>query len=518
MVDLISPSDAEVAINPLLDPEDSTQLPDPSVLVIFGASGDLTARKLVPALWHLHVNGLLSDRFAMVGVARTHLDDTEFRNKMRDAVGEFGGDTIPDGMMWDAFAERLHYQPLIYDDDTSYFSLKDRIGDLDRKFGTNGNVLYYVATPPTLYTVILSKLGGAGLAKTQSGSSRVVIEKPFGRDRKSATELNRHAVEVFGEENVYRIDHYLGKETVQNILVFRFANGIFEPIWNREYIDHVQITAAETVGVEARAGYYDQAGCLRDMFQNHMLQLLCYVAMEPPTSLEAESVRNEKVKVLEAIQPFSSEEAGKQTVRAQYGHGAVAGSEVQGYRDESGVADDSKTETYAAVKLEVDTWRFAGVPFYIRSGKRMAKRDTEISIQFKAVPHLMFPSGHEDQIKPNVLTMRIQPDEGITLSLEAKVPGPTMHVRPVHMDFDYGTTFGQRSADAYERLLLDALAGDQMLFARGDWVETSWGIIDPILEAWNDTSGPLPQYDSGGWGPEEAEEFMERDGREWRRL
>ena len=518
MVDLISPSDAEVALNPLLDPEDSTQLPDPSVLVIFGASGDLTARKLIPALWHLHVNGLLSDRFAMVGVARTHLDDIEFRNKMRDAVREFGGGTDPDGMMWEAFAERLHYQPLAYDDDTAYSSLKGRIGDLDRKFGTNGNVLYYVATPPTLYTVILSKLGGAGLAKTQTGFSRVVIEKPFGRDRKSATELNRHAVEVFGEDNVYRIDHYLGKETVQNILVFRFANGIFEPIWNREYIDHVQITAAETVGVEARAGYYDQSGCLRDMFQNHMLQLLCYVAMEPPTSLKAESVRNEKVKVLEAIKPFSPEEAGKQTVRAQYGEGAVAGSEVQGYKDEAGVGNDSSTETYAALRLEVDTWRFAGVPFYIRSGKRMAKRDTEISIQFKAVPHLMFPQGHEDQIKPNVLTMRIQPDEGITLSLEAKVPGPTMHVRPVQMDFDYGTTFGQRSADAYERLLLDAFAGDQMLFARGDWVETSWGIIDPILEAWNDTSGPLPVYNSGSWGPEEAEEFIAQDGREWRRL
>jgi glucose-6-phosphate 1-dehydrogenase len=410
----------------------------------------------------------------------------------------------------------LFYLPVDTDRPDSAEKLKQVLDKLDAQWGTQKNKLLYLSIPPNSFSPFIGLLESAGLNRPESGWVRIIVEKPFGRDLESARALNREALRVFREEQIYRIDHYLGKETVQNIMVLRFANGIFEPLWNRRYIDHVQITAAESIGVESRGTYYEQAGAFRDMIQNHMLQLLTLVAMEPPVAMEAEAVRDEKTKVLRAMRPIRKEDVPKFALRAQYAEGATEGEPVQGYRSEANVKPASQTETFAAIKFFIDNWRWAEVPFYLRSGKRLPRRVTEIAIQYKRVPHLLFREEGE-QIQPNFLIMRIQPDEGISLKFGAKFPGQQIRIRQVSMDFQYGTSFGRRSPEAYERLLLDAMLGDSTLYARGDFVEISWQLVMPILDAWKDPNIPLGTYASGSWGPAEADEFIERDGRRWRR-
>ncbi|MGO9318400.1 MAG: glucose-6-phosphate dehydrogenase [Terracidiphilus sp.] len=497
-------------------PRGSERIPEAGILVIFGASGDLTRRKLLPALFHLEQQGLLPEKFAIVGVARRELG-SQFAEDMRGGIVEYGGVEASDPKL-NNFVERISYLPLRFDHSGDYIGLKAELERISQEKGIGGRRLFYLATAPEYFASIVENLGAEGMAQPEQGKVAVVIEKPFGHDLESARELNRQVNAFFNEEQVFRIDHYLGKETVQNILVFRFANGIFEPIWNRNYVDHVQITVAETLGVEGRGPFYEKAGALRDVMQNHVMELLSLVALEPPSSFEAESVRREKLKVWRAIPSIPI----LNVVRGQYGAGVVEGNPVAGYREEERVSPQSGTETYAAVKLSVENWRWAGVPFYLRSGKRMQKRVTEIDIQFKQPPLLIFDRLAHSQacqaIKPNLLTLRIQPDEGIALRFGAKVPTTLeMDVCPVNMDFDYAAAFGKSSANGYERLLLDAMLGDQTLFAHRDGVETTWALYTPILEAWAAKKPEkFPNYAAGSWGPECGDHLIASGGHAWR--
>jgi glucose-6-phosphate 1-dehydrogenase len=495
--------------------------PHACVLTIFGASGDLTKRKLIPALYNLALENRLPERFAVVGYARSEMGDELFREKMREAVSEFSRTGLKDEEAWRQFGSKLYYVRGGYEDEDGYQRLKEFIDGFDHGSRVLPDRVFYLAMPPEIYGRVIQKIAAVGLATKDTDGvnrTRVVIEKPFGTDLQSARELNRIVHEALDENQIYRIDHYLGKETVQNIMVFRFANAVFEPIWNRRYIDHVQITAAETVGVETRGGYYEGAGVVRDMFQNHLLQLLCLTAMEPPVGFNSDAVRDEKGKLLRSVRPVSPEEVSNVAVRGQYGPGMVDGKEAQGYRQEPGVERYSNTVTYAALKLLIDNWRWEGVPFYLRSGKRLDKRVTEIAIQFKRPPMLLFKSCAVEDVAPNVLMIRIQPDEGISLKFEVKPPGPDICVSALSLNFNYEQSFGSSPPEAYETLLEDCIEGESTLFTRHDWVESAWSLMDPIIQVWN-LSKPrgFPNYDAGSWGPPEADEFLQRDGRRWRR-
>jgi glucose-6-phosphate 1-dehydrogenase len=492
---------------------------EPCVVIIFGATGDLTKRKLIPALYRLVQERLVPAEFAVVGASRTELSHEEFRAKMREAVAQFAEGGLGDEQVWNSFAEKLYYATVDIGTADHYKNLGALLTQIDSERGTQGNRLFYLSTSPTLYSEAVAQLGNAGLAKSERGWVRVIIEKPFGTDLASAQQLNREIHQHLDERQIYRIDHYLGKETVQNLLVFRFANGIYEPLWNRQYIDHVQITNAETVGVEGRGGYYEKAGVVRDMLQNHVFQVLSLVAMEPPASLDAEAVRDEKIKAMTSVRAFTPERVRNECVRGQYGAGAINGKPVPGYREEEGVAPDSATETFAMLTMYFDNWRWSGVPFYLRSGKRLAKRVTEIAIQFKQAPHQLFGPEMMEQVAPNQLVIRIQPDEGITLRVAAKVPGQVTRIRDVNMDFRYGASFGVKLAEAYERLILDCLLGDPTLYARTDMTERGWEIVMPVLEEWAATKreAPFPNYEAGTWGPQAIHDLLERTGDHWRR-
>ena len=490
---------------------------EPCAVVMFGASGDLAKRKLLPALYDLAVHACLAPRFRLLGFARTEMTDDQFRTSTGEALSKKGGPGADSSKRQD-FLKQLHYFPGNYNDPESYRQLAQRLDDLDREGQLGGNRLFYLATPPEVYPDVVEQLGRAGLAEPKGNGSwtRMIIEKPFGRDGASARELNARVLRVFDESQVYRIDHYLGKETVQNLLVFRFGNGIFEPLWNRNYIDHVQITAAEALGVERRAAFYESAGALRDMIQSHVLQLMSLVAMEAPATFYATSVRNEKIKILQSIRPLEAASVWKSVVRGQYGPGNLQGAAVPGYRQEPGVRPDSATETFVALKLIVDNWRWSGVPFYLRSGKRMPKPATEIAIRFKQAPHMVFQG---NSVEPNSLVLNIQPDEGISLSFGAKAPGSQMEIRPVTMDFLYRQAFGGGSREAYATLINDCIRGDATLFDRADSVEAAWGLVDPILAAWqNAAPPPFPNYPAGSQGPRAADDLAASDGRRWRPL
>lgn len=499
-------------MNDFLAPE---RVPDPCVLVIFGASGDLTRRKLLPAVWHLSRQGRLPDAFALVGVARTQMSTEEFRRRLRESLNEFVELGEADAQRVDDFLERVDYVSGDPADDETYDQLRKKLSSIDERLGTSSNRCYYCSVPPQVFLDIVRQLGNTGLAAEDDGWVRIIVEKPFGHDLESARSLNRSLHLVFREHQIFRIDHYLGKETVQNILVFRLANSMFEPLWNRRYVDHVQITAAESVGVEHRAGYYDTSGALRDMIQNHLMQVMCVVAMEPPSTFDAESVRVEKLKVLKAVRPFSVGKVDQIAVRAQYEDGEDAdGKPCPGYLQEEDVPAGSRTETFAAVEFTIDNWRWQGVPFYVRTGKRMARRTSTITLQFKQPPHLIFSGG--DNLRPSTLTIRIQPEEGISLAFSGKRPGPDVQLDTVDMDFCYADHFGGRSPEAYETLILDCLIGDGTLFASSDWIEKSWGLLMPILEAWSAASATqVPSYPAGSWGPTEARALFDRDWRSW---
>src|SRR5512133_2218850 len=499
----------EVAENPLLEGLGPRRTPEPCVLIIFGASGDLTHRKIFPALYALAYRRLLPEKFAIVGASRSEWSDDEFRDQMEHAVREFGRDDFKQEV-WDWLAQATRYIPLDFADESREDHLSEVLTELDAERGTGGNRVYYFAVPPQAMPTLVQELGER--RKTE-GWTRLIVEKPFGHDLASARELTELISTHFTEEEVFRIDHYLGKETVQNMLALRFANGIFEPIWNRQFVDHIQITVAETLGIEARAGYYEQAGAIRDIFQNHMLQLVALTAMEPPIDFTAESVRNEKVKVLKAMHTPGP----KHIVRGQYGPGYIEGKPVPGYREEEGVAPDSMTDTYVAAKLFVDNWRWADTPFYIRVGKRLPRRETTIAIQFKSAPHPPFEEAATEELRPNLLTVHVQPDEGVSLEFAAKVPGQGIMLRTVHMDFLYGGTFRTGIPEAYERLILDCLVGDATLFTRADEVEEQWSLVDSIVALWKRDRPSFPNYAAGTWGPGAANALTRRDGRAWRR-
>jgi glucose-6-phosphate 1-dehydrogenase len=502
-------------VNPLIEGLERLPVP-PTTLTIFGAQGDLARRKLLPAIYNLAHEGSLPERFNLIGVSRRAQTDEQFRAFARDAITQFSRrDT--DAAVLDALLGRLRYLGFSFDDGEGYRTLADTLAELDE--GRDPlNRAYYLSTAPEFFGVITSKLREAGLNDDSHGpEERVIIEKPFGTDLASARALQTAVHESFRERQVYRIDHYLGKETVQNMLAFRFANAMFEPLWNRNYIDHVQITAAEDIGIGSRAGYYDHSGALRDLVQNHMLQLLCLLCMEPPSDFDSKQVRDEKVKVLQAIDPPTVEQVRSIAVRAQYGAGVVAGEEVPGYLQEEGVPADSQTETYAALRLEVHNWRWAGVPIVLRTGKRLARKVTEIAVQLKPIPHMAFQSHGSVGVEPNQLILTMQPNEGVSLKLGAKIPGGRMRIRPVAMEFRYGTTFLSQSPEAYERLILDAMRGDATLFTRADEVDAQWSIIDPVLQAWRDGAAPLCPYPAGSAGPPDAEALL-GDGRSWRGL
>src|ERR1700733_7534196 len=486
----------------------------PCVIVMFEASGDLAQRKLLPALYDLAFHACLAPRFRLVGFSRTKMDDAEFQNKSGEALSK--AKAPEDDKKRSEFLKNLQYFTGNYDDPDAFRRLAEKLNALDTEAQLGGNRLFYLATPPEIYLKVVEQLGKAGLARPKSDKSwtRIIIEKPFGRDQASARELNEKILSVFEEPQVYRIDHYLGKETVQNLLVFRFGNGIFEPLWNRNFIDHVQITAAESLGVERRAAFYESAGALRDMIQSHVLQLTSLVGMEAPARFDATSVRNEKIKILQSIRPFNSETVWKSVIRGQYGPGTIKGTAVPGYRQEPGVKPESATETFVALKLLVDNWRWSGVPFYLRSGKRLARPMTEIAIRFKKAPHMVFQG---ESVEPNSLVLNIQPDEGISLQFGAKSPGSQMRISPVTMDFRYSQAFGSGSREAYATLINDCIRGDATLFDRADSVEAAWGLVDPILEAWkNAEAPPFPNYPAGSEGPRAADDLTVSEGRRWR--
>ena len=490
---------------------------DPCVMVIFGAAGDLTGRMLIPALYNLAQASLLSSNFAVVGVARAQLSNDDLKNRVREEVQRYCGDCI-ESKLWEWFEERFYYLPGNFSDDSLYPQLKDFLARVDQEHATHQNVFYYLATAPSFFGPVVEKLAAAGLMEQSNGRwRRVIIEKPFGHDLESARSLNQQLLKVADEKQIYRIDHYLGKETVQNILAFRFANGIFEPVWNRRYIDHVQISVAETVGVEGRGSYFDQAGSLRDMVPNHIMQLISLTAMEPPISFDANAVRDEQAKILHAIQPMTAEEVLSRTVRGQYGDGTEEGTRVTAYRSEPDVPADSRTETFVAIKLLIDNWRWADVPFYLRTGKRMPVRNTHIVIEFRQAPFVLFRDTPVEHLMPNQLVLHIQPEEGISLQFAAKVPGPVMRLGTVDMNFEYQEYFGKQPSTGYERLLHDCMIGDQTLFQRADMVEAGWSVVNPILDLWKALPPRnFPNYVSGTWGPKEADELLERDGRRWR--
>jgi glucose-6-phosphate 1-dehydrogenase len=495
--------------NPLLEGLPVRRSPDPCVLVIFGASGDLTQRKLFPALYSLAAHRMLPKRFAVVGVARSEETDDEFRERMKEAVKEYGREEFREEI-WETLADGMRYVAADFTDEEGLDRLAETINELDKERNIGGNRVYYLATPPAVFELVVR---GVGKRRKSEGWTRLIVEKPFGHDLASARQLNGVIERYFDESEVFRIDHYLGKETVQNMLALRFANGIFEPIWNRQFVDHVQITVAESIGIEGRAQYYEQAGAIRDIFQNHLLQLLAITAMEPPIDFTADSVRNEKVKVLRAIHTPGP----KSVVRGQYGRGFIEGKEVSGYREEEEVDPQSMTETYVAAKLYVDNWRWADTPFYVRMGKRLPRRETTIAIEFKRAPHPPFEELASEGLQPNVLLVHVQPDEGVSLAIGAKVPGQGLHIRTVHMDFLYGGAFRTGLPEAYERLILDAMLGDATLFTRIDEVEEQWKLVDAIRSAWSRDRPAFPNYPAGTWGPPSAEELLRRDGRSWRR-
>jgi glucose-6-phosphate 1-dehydrogenase len=493
------------------------RLPVPATtLTIFGATGDLARRKLLPALYNLAHEGALPERFHLVGVARREKEHAHYREDCEQAIRQFSR-RAPDEEVLKRLLEHVRYVPGTFDDESVYCKLEGVLDGFDGHSEEPLNRLFYLSTAPSFFPLIVEALGHRGLSRHEGAQVRVIVEKPFGTSLAQARELNRRVLSVFDESQVFRIDHYLGKETVQNMMAFRFANGMFEPLWNRNYIDQVQITAAEDIGIGTRAGYYDQAGALRDLIQNHMLQLLCHVAMEPPVSFTADEVRNEKVKVLQAIDPLTEEQISELTVRAQYAQGHSGGDDVSGYLEEPGIPSDSTTETYAALRLEVDNWRWAGVPFYLRTGKRLARKVTEIAVALKPVPHLAFNDEGSLGVLPNQLILTLQPNEGVSLRLGAKIPGTRMVIRPVQMEFLYGTAFLSQSPEAYERLITDAMRGDATLFTRDDEVEAQWRICDPILKAWEQLPGPLPSYEAGSQGPPEAAEIL-HEGHSWRAI
>jgi glucose-6-phosphate 1-dehydrogenase len=505
----------------LQDPLRFNRKTPPCAVVIFGANGDLTKRKLMPSLYRLAWEGRLAPGFAVIGVSRTPLSDDQFREHMRESVSKYLEDSPFDEDLWRSFAQGLFYMPGDVADQSAYQRLGGCLGEVQQARQTGGNALFYLSTQPSQYAPIAEGIAAAGLAKGD-GWRRIIIEKPFGRDLASAKELNTRLQKVFDESQIYRIDHYLGKETVQNILAFRFGNGIFEPLWNRRYIDHVQITAAESIGVEGRGAYYQEAGALRDMIQNHLLQVMATVAMEPSSTFSSDAVRDERAKLLRSIHVMRPEEIAANAVAGQYGSGRVGGQETPGFRQEKGVDQASQTETYVAATFLVGNWRWAGVPFYIRTGKSLPKRVSEIAIHFRSAPLAVFhnePNDGDDggEAMPNLLILRIQPEEGISLKFVSKRPGAGMTLRPVSMDFNYGSSFGERSPSAYETLLLDAIVGDATLYTRQDMVEASWSVVQPILDYWGTQKFAFPNYAAGSWGPAAADEMLARRGHAWRR-
>jgi glucose-6-phosphate 1-dehydrogenase len=509
-------ADTRVLQNILRDEQRLPRVPEPGVMVIFGASGDLTSRKLVPALYDLAAQRRLPLEFAVVGISRTGMSHEEFRDKLRKTLEEQRAGEVSDDV-WESFSNGVFYMPGDSKKTETYDELKGLLKELDRERGTQGNRAFYLSSSPSLFPAIVQHLGEAGMNEEKNGAwSRLVVEKPFGRDLRSAEELNAELQRYFDETQIYRIDHYLGKETVQNILALRFANGIFEPIWNQHFVDHVQITVAEDIGVGTRGAFYEEAGALRDIVQNHVMQVLCLTAMEPPVAFDAESVREEKVKVLKAVRPIPENEVEGYAVRGQYERGWVWGEEVPGYREEDDVDPESVTETFVALKVFVDNWRWAGVPFYIRAGKRMPKKATEVAIQFHASPHTPFARDDTEGLEPNVLVVRVQPEEGLSLKIGAKVPGSGFEVSSVNMDLLYGTAFLEEAPDAYQRLLLDLMLGDPTLFIRADEAEGAWKILDPVMDHWSRERN-VSFYPAGTWGPGEADDLLSQDGREWRR-
>ncbi len=509
-----------MATNLVHTPEECTERPpagDPCIMVIFGAAGDLTKRLLMPAIYNLKCDGLLPEKFAVIGMARKDLTTDSFREKMSTDIREFSTRSTFDEGAWNDFVEHLHYTQGSFDDEGSYSQLADLIGKLDGEYKTGGNILFYMATPPSVFGIISDNLERMGLRSEENGWKRIIVEKPFGTNLSSAIDLNKEILQYWQEHQVFRIDHYMGKETVQNILAFRFANGIFEPLWNRNYVDHIQFCVAETVTVEGRGNYYDKSGVMRDMMQNHMFQMLAYICMEPPSSFASEAIRNEKAKLMEAVRIMTPEDVRNHTVRGQYGPGKKSdGTDNVGYREEPGVNPESSTETFAAAKLHIDNWRWDGVPIYLRSGKALGKKDTEILVEFKKAPEVLFRNTPVTSLPPNQLVFHIQPDQGIQLKFQTKVPGPTMKMQPVNMHFSYGEAFEAARGTGYEIMIYDCMLGDATLFSRTDLVEQAWQIAQPILDVWeSEPAQGFPNYPVGSWGPKEAFDLIEKDGRSW---